>query len=397
MRAFIGLVFLLLCLGLAQTAFAQGNVVLLGLRSVEGDDEFANTLTGALREQAQDIEAWDVSDRAISLTQMSLAYGCEDFDASCLSEITAGLGAEKVIYGTVQRTSARDDFDFNVTINLFDGQTGSIANTVSDLFPSKELPPGELAIKSKQLVLRLGGMGDIQGSILIRANVQTADVLLDGQPAGRVENGSLLLDNIQPGLHEVQVVQPDYQPFVESVSVKENEQSAVLGVLRAEDGTTEALLPYQEPRDRGPSLEWLGWTLVGVGGGFVVGTVVSWVWIDSIENDSKFQDYRRRVGEKDPTVADVCVEADQGSSYAFPGTDAADDFKDVRAMCNRADVLEVLQWVFLGSAVAAGGVGTYLLLTESGSDERARTSTPTFVLRPQIGRRASRVTATLRF
>ena len=66
MRAFIGLGLLLLCLGLAQTALAQGNVVLLGLRSVEGDDEFANTLTSALREQGQDIEAWEMSDRGSS-------------------------------------------------------------------------------------------------------------------------------------------------------------------------------------------------------------------------------------------------------------------------------------------------------------------------------------------
>jgi hypothetical protein len=399
MKAFVGLLFCVLCLGVVETALAQGNVVLLGLRSVEGDDDFANTLTDALREQAQEIEAWEMSDRAVSLTQMSLAYGCEEFDAACMSEITAGLKADAVIYGTVQRTSARDDFEFNVTLNIFSGQTGRIENTVSDLFPSTEMLPGEMAVKAKQLLLRLSGAGATQGSILIRANVETADVVVDGQPVGSIEDGSLLLDNVQPGMHEVEINNSGYLPFKQSVNVVEGEQAAVLGILRTESGEAASLLPYDVgPEEPGPSLEWLGWTLVGVSGGFLTGTIVSWVWIDSIENDSKFKDYRRRVGESDPTVQDVCVEADGGYSYALPDTTAYEDFKDVQAMCDRADVLEVLQWVFLGSAVAAGGVGAYLLITEMGSErERAESRAPTLVLKPEIGPNASRVTATLRF
>ena len=164
----------------------------------------------------------------------------------------------------------------------------------------------------------------------------------------------------------------------------------------SDGGETVGLLTdYYQPA---PSLEWLGWTLVGVSGAFLTSTIVSWVWIDSIENDSKFTDYSRRVGEYNPTVEDVCAEADQGFLYASPNTTEADDFEDVRSMCNRADVLEVLQWVFLGSAVAAGGVGAYVLITEREKErEVAGSAPPTFVLQPRISLRASTVTATLRF
>ncbi len=400
MKAFLGLMFFVLCLGLVEPALAQGNVVLLGLRSVEGDDDFANTLTEALREQANDIGAWEMSDRSVSLTQMSLAYGCEDFDASCMSEITAGLKAGSVIYGTIQRTSARDDYDFNVTLNIFSNETGSIDNTVTDLFPSTEIPPGDIAVRAKQLLLRLGRLGGNLGSILIRANVQSADVVIDGQPVGSIENGSLLLDGVQPGMHDIQLTSEGYQPFTDSVNVVEGEQAAVLGILRSESGEAASLLPYEDSRYKpGPSLEWLGWTLVGVGGASLVGTIVSWAWIDSIENDARFTDYRIRVGYKDPTVQDVCVEADQGASYTSPDdTTAINDFDDVQSMCNRADVLEVLQWVFLGSAVVAGGVGAYILITDSGSESERAGSVPSeFVLQPRISPKASTVTATLRF
>ena len=399
MKAFSGLIFFLLCLGVVETALAQENVVLLGLRSVEGDDDFANTLTKALREQARDIAAWNVSDRSVSLTQMSLAYECEEFDASCMNEIASGLKTQAVIYGTVQRTSARDDYDLNVTLNIFSEKTGSIEHTVTDLFPSTQIPPGDMAVKAKQLLLRLRRLGGGLGSILIRANVQSAGVLLDGQAVGSIENGALLLDGVQPGLHDVEINSEGYQPFAGSVNVVEGEQAAVLGILHSESGEAAAIIPYHYARyEADSSLGWLGWTLVGVSGVFAAGTVISWVWIDSIENDPKFIDYRRRVGEKDPTVQDVCVEALGGYHYTSPGTSAFRDFRDVNSMCNNANVLEVLQWVFLGSAVAAGGIGVVLLINEGGKErEVAGSIPPSFVLQPRISPSVSTVTATLRF
>ena len=399
MKAFLGLLFFLLCLGVVAPALAQGNVVLLGLRSVEGDDGFANTLTKALREQARDIDAWDMSDRSVSLTQMSLAYGCEDFDAYCMSEISAGLKVRAVIYGTVQRTSTHDDYDYKVTMNIFNSETGSIDNTVTDLFPSTKLTLGDMAVKAKHLLLKLGRLGWNLGSILIRANVQSADVVIDGEAVGRVENSSLLLDGVQPGLHDIQLTSEGYRPFTDSVNVVAGEQSAVLGILRSEGSENASLLPYDDSRyEPDPSLQWLGWTLVGMSGVFVAGTIVSWVWIDSIERDPKFTDYRRRVGETNPTVKNVCAEADQGFAYAPPGTTAHDDFKDVSSMCNRADVLEVLQWIFVGSAIAAGGIGAGILISDSGPQRKqAKATAPAFVLEPRISPSASSVTATFRF
>jgi hypothetical protein len=83
----------LCCLLLAVPArvFAEASVVVLGIRSVEGDDDVANDLTEQLRGAARGMEGWSVSSTAVSVAQMSLAHGCEELDAACLTEIAQGL------------------------------------------------------------------------------------------------------------------------------------------------------------------------------------------------------------------------------------------------------------------------------------------------------------------
>ncbi len=396
MKAFANVLVLMLLLSVTATAFADDGVVLLGLQSVEGDDDFANGLTDTLREEAARIEAWQLIDRAVTLAQMSLAHRCGGIGAACLSDIAAGLQVGRIIYGTVQRTSAREDYQYSVALSLFDAQSGAIAKTVTDVFPSYESQDGETAARARQLLLKLGGVVRQNGSILVRANVRSADVTVNGEPAGRTEDGSLLVEDIQPGIHRVEIQGPGFEPYSESVTVKAAEQSAVLAILRSLDGgePVEAPLDDIEGDDDRASLAWLGWTLVGVAAAAVGGAVASWFWLDSIDTDDKLIEYRKAVGEDEPRVSDVCEEADAGDDHGM--SDA--DFEDVQSMCSTADTLEVLQYVFVPVALVAGGAGTYVLISEMSSGrERAEHQTPALVLRPRIGERASSLSATVRF
>src|SRR5688500_11051901 len=99
------LLFALLC---GAEAAAQSNVVVLGVRSVEGDDDVAHDLTTALREAAEEITEWSVSPTAVSMAQMALAHGCEEVDVACLADIAKGLSADLLVYGTLRRNSARE-------------------------------------------------------------------------------------------------------------------------------------------------------------------------------------------------------------------------------------------------------------------------------------------------
>ena len=57
----------------------------------------------------------------------------------------------------------------------------------------------------------------------------------------------------------------------------------------------------------------------------------------------------------------MCAEAKAGTMepWQHPALE-----NSARSLCDEADTLEVLQYVFLGSAIAFGGLGTYLLVTD---------------------------------
>src|SRR5687768_3650577 len=72
-------------------ATADSSVVVLGLRSLDGEDEEARRISTALREAARQAGGLRVSDRDVSLAQMSLAHGCDEPDARCMADIASTL------------------------------------------------------------------------------------------------------------------------------------------------------------------------------------------------------------------------------------------------------------------------------------------------------------------
>jgi hypothetical protein len=74
-------------------------------------------------------------------------------------------------------------------------------------------------------------------------------------------------------------------------------------------------------------------------------------------------------------------------------------YQDFKNQCSTAHTLQVLQWVFLGVAVASVGAGTIVLLNEGGSSERAqvRVKPRQLALEPSVGKRSMSLQATLHF
>ena len=85
---------------------ADSSVVVLGVRSLDGEDDQAREISAALRQAARKVEGFQVSDRDVSLAQMSLAHGCDEPDARCMADIAATLKVDRLIYGTTARSGA---------------------------------------------------------------------------------------------------------------------------------------------------------------------------------------------------------------------------------------------------------------------------------------------------
>lgn len=401
--------FLILCmLTMASPAFADATVVVLGIRSLEGDDEFAKDLTEQLRGAAKTVPGWSVSSAAVSMSQMTLAHGCDDIDAACLSEIAKGLKAERVIYGTVRRNSTGTDYDYALSASLYDAEAGRIVREVDDTIPQAQTEFNALAARADKLVARLAS-NKSGATIVIHANVADAAVSLNGQAVGSLREGQLRLDNLAPGEFQVEITADGYAPSITTVSLQEGAESAIEATLAATtvgapNGTTTATAKADKG---GSNLKWLGWSLIGLGGASAIGWVTSLVVISGVNNDSLYRTYSNEVNlanknalassKTDMIVQDPC---DAATKNDEPYRLKAAEFKDVVDMCNRAATFEVLQWVFLGTAVAAGTTGAVILMTadepdEEGSDEASRE--PILALSPKFGPDLGYVSATLRF
>lgn len=398
MRTFTLLLSLFLLAG-ASTAYAQPTLVVLGIRSIEGDDEVANELTVQLRAAAGAMEDWNVSEQAVSMAQMSLAHGCDEIDAACLKEIALGLSADSIIFGTIRRNSTREDYDFSVSLSLFDAGTGGIERNVDDTLPQSETDPESLAERAQRLVKRLTS-GAVGGAIAIQVNVDMAEVSVNGQPVGRTRDGGLRLEGLQPGAYEIELSAEGYASYKSTVTLAQGGEAHIAAALEREGGASEPMaaefaIGPDSYHDAPPSarLDWLAYTLLGVAGASLVGAGVSALIVDGVNDDESFLTYKDAVARMNPSATDVCTEAENGLDYQQG--DAVR--QDVADMCTTADTFEVLQWVFLGTAVVSGGVGAYLLIAKPGSEPRASAPEPTWALRPTLGRDRAGLGATLRF
>jgi hypothetical protein len=401
----------LLVLGLcmsASTALADARVLVLGMRSIEGDDELANALTEQLRSVARTVDGWAVSETAVSMAQMSLAHGCDELDAACLAEIAQSLQVERVVFGTIRRTSARDDHAFAVMLSLFDAQTGEIARQIDDTITQDQVDTSTLATHAQRMVERLLSVST-GGAIAVQANVADATVSINGQAVGQTREGALRIEGLQPGQYRVEVGKPGYLAHVSTVSVNEGADTSLAAVL-TQAGAAPAQAPYVDDSiddhagHHGSNLSWLGWTLVGVGGAALIGTFASMGVVADINHDALYEDYRdavargndkvRSAGKPEEVVNDVCDAADAGSRYDF----SEGDFQKVADLCSKGATFEVLQWVFLGTALAAGGTGAYLILSASDDEpEDAPRENARLRIQPSIAPNRASLTATLRF
>lgn len=125
-------------------------------------------------------------------------------------------------------------------------------------------------------------------------------------------------------------------------------------------------------------------------------SVLSFVEVRRSERNREFERYRLAVGSRNNNVSDVCDEANAGRAY---GMDAA-SFREVKSACSRGKAFEILQFVFIGSAVVSGGLAAYFLTSGGGPREQAKATRmggDTWSLHPTIARKGFGLGARVQF
>ncbi|HET6337795.1 MAG TPA: PEGA domain-containing protein [Polyangiales bacterium] len=393
MRSIGLLVLVTLCAGLSARAAAEdATTVVLGLRSVEGDDEFANGMTDALRVAARKVSGWKVADRAVSMSQMSLAHGCDDIDAPCLSEIAKGLQADRLLFGSVRRTNVqpKKGYDYEVSVSIFNAGTRSIGSTETQTVSRTESKAKKLSTRAEPIIAKLASADTGSGTLSVQANVANAEIKLDGQVVGQTRDKSLVLEGLKEGEHNLEITAIGHLTHEQKILVASGQRTEIKVSLEpvpeptSEEAPMAALAPTDEESSGGGNLAWLGYTLIGVGAASLGGWGVSMYLVNDTNNDSRFVQYKRAFPR---TTDDVCDLADSNSTAS--GAVSASQLSDVKSLCSRGRTFNLLQWVFLGAGVLTAGVGTFIVVSESGGSEEQTAklkSSPQLTWSPEVGR-----------
>ncbi|HEX5657545.1 MAG TPA: hypothetical protein VFX59_10140 [Polyangiales bacterium] len=380
----------------------------LGVRSVDGESDLERRLSAALRSSASTIAGWSLGKRDASLDQMMLAIGCEEPDAPCLGEVAKTLAVQRLVFGSV--TSASGGYD--LTINQYDTADKQL-HTAS----SRGLKPAQLrGTSGREAVLALlSQLNQVEappqapaaGQLRIHGDMPNAEIAVDGQSAGSLdEQGNLTLE-LTPGKHVVRAAGQAFAPAEEKLALVEAGQTAQVELSIAPRASEQFPAPPVMPEatsapERRPShtlRRAFGWASLGIGTAFAFATIYSWVRIERINDDSDFLAYRGawpRAGGSNG-VENVCPRAARGELAAKPGSeDKAGLERRAHDLCREADTLQALQYVFLGGALVGAGVGTYLLVSARRLERREAQQT-SLSIAPRFGFQSASLEARLRF
>jgi TolB-like protein len=382
---------LLVVLGLLAVptlALAQTSVIVLGVRSAEGDDEFARNLTGALRRAAEQVPGLQIVDRDVSLAQIMIVMGCDDPDAACMQQVATQLGVQRVVYGTTRRTTATTNYNYAIALFSFSAATNEIDQQLTATVTRARSDIDDLRAPARDWMSVLAGLPQV-GSVTVTSNVEGAQVLVDGAELGVVAGGTFVAGDLTAGGHLVEVQAEGHTGFRQRVTVVIGETVPLEANLPEGDGI---IGPDAPPGGETGSSFNLGlWAGVGsavLGAVFVGLTAYAWAELDSVNSDPSWLAYRDAAAAPGQPggVEDICVPAGQGVHY--DGTPAGTP-AIVKSLCGTADTMEVLQYVFLTLGVVGLGAGAFLIATSGGGDDDASgdvaPTAGTVSLRPVFG------------
>jgi hypothetical protein len=146
----------------------------------------------------------------------------------------------------------------------------------------------------------------------------------------------------------------------------------MISVPEAEWRRMQALAPPDSPVVDTRTPAWPGYALLGLGAVATGLTVYAFTRVGDAEDDPAFTRYGEAVYLADQTVTDVCAEAENGFAY---GVDES-TLQRARDACGEGQTLEVLGWVFAGTALASSALGGAWLLWIADDDDEASAGRP---------------------
>lgn len=205
----------LICAALvARTASAgSGTAVLVIPKDIEATAR-ADELTKAMRVLAarghKDAPSAKATDAAFT------SADCEPAQRSCAAAIGETLSVAHVLVGMLEKRGAH----YTVTLSLFDVATKQRVRSLRDTSSA------DARRWARTLYTRVFEEGS--GEIVLIANAQRGQVLLDGLPVTELYAGHATISDVARGTHQLEIRAAGFHAFVTDVAVEGRNEQAVL-------------------------------------------------------------------------------------------------------------------------------------------------------------------------
>jgi hypothetical protein len=359
----------LLALLTTSAMFTTPTIALAGAEpvqvlAVQSDDavEQAQKLTLALKQAAKQQSAIALVPGDYSLEVLSLALGCPDTpDEACLGKIADKIKAEAFVWGTLEKHGSA----LNLRLHFF--QRGKPNRTTElRLDPEASDDPALNALAERALAKLLGakeqaasGAPDEEtGRLLLSADALSGEIVIDGAPAGEIQNGHAELE-LPVGEHDVSVRVHGYREAEGTIVVSPGKR-ALLRLHPEKIGTSHVSQAEGAREDAGSNAS-AGWGAIAFGGAFAIAGVYSTLRVNSINHDAEFDSYRAGISKN----ADACVSANR--NVVVNGASSPSRISD---LCSESKTFEALEYVFFGLGAVAAGTGALILLTDDAPQPR---------------------------
>jgi hypothetical protein len=321
--------------------------------TIDSDDaeDQADALTGALKSRIRNTPGWQLIESTNALGPLLMALKCPPKpDAGCLNRIGDQLRVDRFFWGTMSKAPGK-----SVTVELHLWQRGKPDQSTKDTYSENLRDQNDDALKkiAGRLFDKLAGATG--GVLNVRANVEGAQVLVDGEAKGTISGGQATIE-LSPGVHKIEIRADGYGTFQQTVTAAGAESTVTAQLVKGADTPP----PPTPPPPTGPSKPFptrqvIGWSMVGLG---VASGVVGIVQMASFF--SKQSELDKEAAKHSPSEGEFC----------------SAKFKDVNgnALCSlrtQGEVAAITGWVFGGVGVALVGVGAILALSGGSSSAEA--------------------------
>jgi hypothetical protein len=234
----------------AQAAHASPKVAILGLEVIDGGEgldqqttQRATWLTDELRDYAaEEHSPFDLArDGNKDLLEMKLLSGCADEALGCMAAIGRELGADRLIYGKLQKGAD----GYRVSLTLLDTRAPDVERIVSDQIPFTEASRSAMAAWARSLYAQLTGVA-ASGVLIVETNADSGTVFVNGRPRATLSGGAARVDDLEEGAHTITIEADGYAPYAERVTIMADEEELMaISLDRLGDGLSDPRRPYR--------------------------------------------------------------------------------------------------------------------------------------------------------